>query len=95
MPNAKPSLSPMLLSLNIYRKTGSSEVITALHKIGHGLWYTETKFIEDKWAELSENQSRVVLYNIDENSIITLVADHIDWKNKVFKEKKRTIPILF
>ena len=47
MPNAKP-LSQVLLSLNIYRKTGSSEVITDLHRIGPGLSYTETKFIEDK-----------------------------------------------
>ena len=30
IPNAKPSLSQALLSLNKYRKTGSSEVITDL-----------------------------------------------------------------
>ena len=78
----------MLLSLNIYRKTDSSEIITVLHRIGHGLSYTETKFIGDKWAEWSENQSKLVPNNIDEDSIVTLVADNIDWKNKTFKGKE-------
>ena len=85
IPNAKPSLLQVLLSLNIYKKTGSSEVITDLHRIGHGLSYTETKFIEDKWSEWSENQSKLVPNNIDEDSIVTLVADNIDWKNKTIK----------
>ena len=89
IPNAKPSLSQVLLSLNIYRKTCSSEVITDLHRIGHGLSYTETKFIEDKWAEWSENQSKLVPNNIDEDSIVTLVADNIDWKNKTFKGEEK------
>ena len=71
--NAKPSLSQVLLSLNIYRKTGSSEVITDLHRIGHG------------W---SENQSKLVPNKIDGDSIVTLVADNIDWKNKTFKGEK-------
>ena len=47
--------------------------------------YTETKFIEDKWAKWSENQSKLVPNNIDKDSIVTLVADNIDWKNKTFK----------
>ena len=37
IPNAKPSLSQVLLSLNTCRKTGSPEVITDLHRIGNGL----------------------------------------------------------
>ena len=95
IPDAKPSLSQVLLSLNIYRKTGSSEVIRDLHRIGRGLSYTETKFIEDKWAEWSENQSKLVPNNVDEDSIVTFVADNIDWEIKLLKEKKRTIPISF
>ena len=78
IPNVKPSLPQVLLSLNIYRKAGSSEVITDLHRIGHGLSYTETKFIEDKWARWSENQSKLVPSNKDEDSIVTPVADNID-----------------
>ena len=85
IPNARPSLLQVLLSLNIYRKTGSSEVITDLHRIGHGLSYTKTKFLENKWVEWSENQSKSIPNNVDEDSIVTLVADNIDWKNKTFK----------
>ena len=85
IPNAKPSLSPALLSLNIYRKTGLREVITDLQRIGHGLTYTEAKFIDDKWAEWSGNQSKILPNNIDKDSIVTLVTDNIDWKNKLFK----------
>ena len=47
-PNTTPSLSHVLLSLSMYRKTDSSAVIDDLHKFGHGISYTETKFIEDK-----------------------------------------------
>ena len=47
--------------------------------------YTETKWIEDKWAEWSENQLKLVPNNIHEDSIVTLVADNIDWRNKTFK----------
>ena len=47
--------------------------------------YTETKCIEDKWAEWSENQLKLVPNNIHEDSIVTLVADNIDWRNKTFK----------
>ena len=85
IPNAKPSHSQVLLSRNIHRKTGSRKVITDLHRIGHRLSYTETRFIEDKWAKWSENQSKLVPNNIDKDSIVTLVADNIDWKNKTFK----------
>ena len=94
--NVKPSISQVLLSLNICRKTGSSEVITDLHRIGYRLSYTDTKFTEDKWAKWSENQSKLVPNNIDEDSIVTLVADNIDWKNKTFKgeETHNTNPIL-
>ena len=49
--NSEPSLSQDSLSLNIYGKTGSSEIMTDLHRLGHELSYTETKFIEDKWVE--------------------------------------------
>ena len=75
----------MLLSINTYRKTGSSEVTTDLHRIGHGWSYTETKFMEEKWAKWSENQSKLVSNNIDEDSIVMLVADYIDWKNQIFQ----------
>ena len=52
--NSKPSLSQVLLSLNIYRKAGSSEIMTDWHRLGHGLTYTEAKFTGDKWVQWSE-----------------------------------------
>ena len=81
IPNAKPSHSQVLLSQII---TGW-KVITDLHRFGQRLSYTETRFIEDKWAKWSENQLKLVPNNIDKDSIVTLVADNIDWKNKTFK----------
>ena len=93
--NAKPPLPQVLLLLNVYRKTGSREVMTDLHRIGHGLSYTETIFIQDKWAEWSENQSKLVPNNIDEDSIVSLQLIILTQKIKLLKEKKRTIPILF
>ena len=42
----------------------------------------------DKWAKWSENQSKLVPNNIDKDIIVTLVADNIDWKNKIFKEEE-------
>ena len=35
-----------------------------LHRLGHDLSYTETKFIEDKWVQWSEKQSKLVPENI-------------------------------
>ena len=57
IPNTTPPLSQVLLSLSTYRKTSSSAVIDDMHKVGHGISHTETKFIEDKWAEWSKQQS--------------------------------------
>ena len=62
----------------MYRKTGSSTAIDDLHKFGHGISYTETIFIEDKWAEWSEQQSSLFPSNIEKGLITTLVFDNID-----------------
>ena len=97
IPNSCPSLSQVLLSLIEYRKTGSSVIVNDLHKFGHGISYTETKFIEDKWAEWSENTSSIVPANIKQGVVVTHVVDNIHWKNKNFKEKEthNTNSILF
>ena len=91
-----PALSQVLLSLNMYHKTGSSVVIEDLHKLGHGLSYTETKFIEDKWAEWAENESTIVPSNIEENIVVTRIVNNIAWKNKDIrgKETRNTNSIL-
>ena len=80
--NKRPSVSQALLSLSMNRKTGSSTVINDLHKFVHGISYTEIKFIEDKWAESSEQQSSLLSSNIERHLIPMLVFDSIDWKNK-------------
>ena len=69
----------------MYRKTGSSIVINDLHKLGHGISYTETQFIQDKWVEWSEKQSSYIPSNIKKGHIVTHVVDNIDWKNKDVK----------
>ena len=88
IPNTTPSLSQILLSLSMYRKTGSSTVIDDLHKFGHGISYTETKFTEGKWAERSEQKSFLLPSNIEKGLITMLVFDNIEWKNKDHKVKE-------
>ena len=53
IPTLKSALDQVLLSLNTYHKTGSSTIVDDLHKLGHGISYTETRFTGDKWAEWS------------------------------------------
>ena len=66
-----------------------------LHKFGHGISYSETKFIEDKWAEGSENTSNIVPANIKQGVAVIRVVDNIDWKKKISKEKRHTAQIQF
>ena len=74
----------------MHRKTGSSDIIDTLHKLGYGISYTETLFIEDKWAEWAEAQSTIIPSNIKVNIPTTLVADNIDWENKGLTGKEQT-----
>ena len=43
-----------------------SQIYTGLDTLS----YSESKYIEDKWAEWSESQSKLVPNNIDEDSIL-------------------------
>ena len=72
----------------MYKKTGSSSVNNDLHKIDHGISYTETKFIEDRQAEWSKQQSSLLPSNIEQGLITTLVFGNIDWKNKCHNGKE-------
>ena len=82
VPNNKPSYSQILLSLNTYHKTGSTKIVNDLHRFGHGISYTEAKFIEDKWVEWSSKQSSYIPSNICKGVEAVHVVDNIDWKNK-------------
>ena len=66
----------------MHKKTGSSDVVDTLHRLGHGISYSETLFVEDKWAEWSQYQSNLIPSNIISGVPTTLVSDNIDWKNK-------------
>ena len=77
-----PSKDQVLLSLTMHLKTGSSDVVDTLHRLGHGISYSETLFVEDKWAEWSQYQSNLILSNIISGVPKTLVLGNIDWKNK-------------
>ena len=66
----------------MHRKTRSRYVVDTLHRLGHGILYSETLFVEDKWAEWSQYQSNLILSNIISGVPTTLVLGNIDWKNK-------------
>ena len=51
VPNAQPRLSQDLLSLNMYCKTGSKSIVEDLSRLGHGISYTQTMFIQDVWDQ--------------------------------------------
>ena len=78
IPKSCPSLSQVPLSLNVYRKTGSSVIANDLHKFRQGISYTETKFIEGKWKEWTENTSNIVAANIKQGVVVTHIVDNIN-----------------
>ena len=53
--NSEFLLSQVLLLLNIYRKTGSSEKMTNLNRLDHELSFTETKFIRRNGSNGEKN----------------------------------------
>ena len=82
VPSFRPSRSQVLLSMKMYRKTRSKNVINDLHHLGLGISYTELIFIQDYWAEWSVRQSRTCPSNIRTGVIAAHVSDNIAWKNK-------------
>ena len=48
IPLFQSGLGQALLSHNTYQKTGSNTIADGLHKLVHGIPYTETSFNEDK-----------------------------------------------
>ena len=82
IPTLQPALGQVLLSLKTYHKTGSSTIVDDLHKLGHGISYTATRFIENKWVKWSSNQSTIISSNVHKGISTTHVVDNIDWKNK-------------
>ena len=82
MPNSVPSFDQLLLSLIFHRKTASIDIIDTLHYFGHGVPYTDLRFVGDKWAEWDEEQNSIIPSNIVKGVPTIHVTDNIDWKNK-------------
>ena len=68
-----------------------------LHKMGHGISYTESQLTEDKWTKRSSKQSTIIHPNISKGMPTTIIdVDKINWKNKDldFPETQNTNSIL-
>ena len=63
-------------------KTASESIAEDLSRLGHGTLYTQAMFIQDMWAQWTNNQSSYILSNIRKGKTVTQVFDNIDWKNK-------------
>ena len=93
--NAQPILSQPLLSLNMYCETGSKSIVEDLSRLGDGILYTQTIFIQDMWPQWTGNQSSYLPSNIRNGEMVTHVFDNIDWKMRMYNELKRTIQIRY
>ena len=72
----------MLQSHNTYHKTKFNTIIDDLHKLGHRICYTETRFNEDKRSEWSSSQPPVITLNIYKGFTTTLIVDNINREYK-------------
>ena len=48
LPKSKPVLDQVLLSVTLHAKTGSQDVVDTVHRLGYGISYIDTIFVEDK-----------------------------------------------
>ena len=85
VPGSQPGFNHILLSITTLAKKESQMVIDDLKQLGAGISNTETMFIQDKWAEWTENLSSIIPSNIKKGVITTHICDNIDWKNKNVK----------
>ena len=60
LPNSKPALDQVLLSVSLHAKTGSQDVVDTVHRLGYGISYTDTIFVQDRWAEWSTNRCSII-----------------------------------
>ena len=87
VPGSQSVFNQILLSIITLAKTGSQIVINDLKKLGAGISNTETMFIQDKWAEWTENCSSTIPPNIKKGVIAAHICDNIGWKNTNVKQK--------
>ena len=65
LPKSQPSLDQLLLAPTLHRKTGSSDVVHILNRLGYGVPYTELLFVLNKWADWASKQKTHIPPNID------------------------------
>ena len=65
----------------MYCKTGLKSIVENLSRLGHRLSYTQIMFIQDRWAQWTDNQPSYITPNIRKGKMVTHVFDNIDWKN--------------
>ena len=87
VPGSQSVFNQILLSIITLAKTGSQMVINDLKKLGAGISNTETMFIQDKWAEWTENCSSTIPPNTKKGVIAAHICDNIGWKNTNVKQK--------
>ena len=87
VPGSQSVFNQILLSIITLAKTGSQMVISDLKKLGAGISNTETMFIQDKWAEWTENCSSTIPPNTKKGVIAAHICDNIGWKNTNVKQK--------
>ena len=73
----------------LHAKTRSRDVVDTVHRLGYGISYTDTIFVQDKWAEWSTNRSSIIPKNI-QKGVVTHVTDNIDFKNKSIQPGRET-----
>lgn len=59
----------------MHRKTGSSDVVDTLHRLRHGLLYSETLFVN--WVEWSQYESNLIPSNIISRVLTTFALDNM------------------
>ena len=62
--------------------------MTDLHRLRHGLSYTETKFIKYKLVEWSKEHPTLVLNNFREGVLVTHAVDNTDQRKKTFNGRE-------
>ena len=79
----------------MYCETRSKSIVEDLSRLGDGILYTQTIFIQDMWPQWTGNQSSYLPSNIRNGEMVTHVFDNIDWKMRMYNELKRTIQIRY
>ena len=77
----------------MHRKTRSRYVVDTLHRLGHGILYSETLFVEDKWAEWSQYQSNLTIRGISNETHHTNCILIQDKEGQQLKQEKSPVTL--